>query len=112
MWPLLQTINAYPFSEEGLKVENKLLKDCIRQLENKITSLIGRTALLSNGTSPLKLRSISLEEEKDLGQKDSSIQVESKNKKKAKQTKIQLEDLGTSDPFEIRPVITQKMQEV
>lgn len=50
----------------------------------------------SNGTSPLKL-TISLGGEKDLHQQDTWIPVKSKNKKKVKQVKIQLEDLGTSD---------------
>lgn len=75
------TINTYHSSEEGLKDENEHLKACIRQLENKITSLTGQTALPSNGTSPLKLRTISLEGEKYLDEQDPWILFESKNRK-------------------------------
>jgi len=60
----------------------------------------------------LKLRSVLLEGEKDFDQQDPWILVESKNKKKAKQTKILLEDLETSDPQELRPVITQKTKKI
>lgn len=60
-----------------------------------------------NGISPLNLGNISLGVEKDLNQQDPWIPVESKNKRKIK-TKIQTEDLGTSDSVEIRPIITQK----
>lgn len=56
----------------------------------------------------MKLRSVLLEGEKDFDQQDPWILVESKNKKKAKQTKILLEDLETSDPQELRPVIGEQ----
>lgn len=65
-WLLILTINAYHSLEEDLKDENELLKACIRQLENTVTSLTGKTAPRLNGSSPLKLRLISLEGEKDL----------------------------------------------
>ena len=78
------------------------MKAGIRQLENKVTSLTGQGAPPLNGISPLKLRLISLEEEEDLDQQDPWILVESMKKKKAKQTKIQLDYLGTSDPLELR----------
>jgi len=70
-------------------------------MENKTTSLTGQTASPSNGTS-LKLKPISLKKEEDLDEQDPWILVEFKNKKKAKQTKIQLDYLGTSDPLELR----------
>jgi len=111
-WPLLLTINACHFLEEGVKNENEILKPCIRQLENKITSLTGQTAPPLNRTSPLKLRSISLEGEKDLDQQDPWILAEPKNKKKAKQTKSQQEDLESLDFLEIRPVITWKTKKI
>ena len=111
-WLLLLPINAYHSSEEELKDKNVLLKADIRQLKNKTTSLTEQTASISNGTSPLKLRSISLGGKKDLDQQDYWILDESKNKKKAKQSKIQLEDLRTSDPLERRLVITQKTKKI
>lgn len=74
--------------------------------------MTGPTAPPLNVSSPLKLRPISLEGEKNLDQQNSWILVESKNRKKAKQAKIQLEDLGTSIPLEIRPVITQKAKKI
>ena len=111
-WPLLLTINAYHSLEEELQDENKLLKACVRQMEKKITSLTGQAAPPLNRTSSLKLRPMSLEGEKHLDQQDPWILVEPKNKKKAKQTKIQLEDLGTSDLLEVRPVITQKTKKL
>lgn len=52
-----------------------------------------------NGISPLKLRPILLEGENNLDQQDPWILVEPR---KAKQTKSQTEDLGTSDPLKIR----------
>ncbi|OXB84578.1 UNVERIFIED_CONTAM: hypothetical protein H355_008054 [Colinus virginianus] len=109
---LLLIVDVYHSSEEELKVEDELLEACIKQLENKVMYLTGQTVLPSNGTSPLKLRPILLEEEKNLHQQDPWILVESKNEKKAKQIEIQLEDLGTSDPLEIRPVITQKTEKI
>lgn len=50
---LLLTINTHSSSEEELKDENELLKACIRELENKTTSLTGQTAPPSSGTFPL-----------------------------------------------------------
>lgn len=47
-----------------------------------------------------------------MDQQDYWILDESKNKKKAKQSKIQLEDLRTSDPLERRLVITQKTKKI
>jgi len=85
------------------------LKAGIRQLENKVTSLTGQGAPPLNGISPLKLRLISLEEEEDLDQQDPWILVEPR---KAEQTRSQLGDLGTSDPLEIRPIITQKTKKI
>lgn len=52
-WLLILTINANHSSEEGLEDENKLLKGCTRQRENKITSLMEQTASLSNRAFPL-----------------------------------------------------------
>jgi len=66
---------VYCYSKEGLKDENELLKACIRQLENKTTSLMDQTALPSIGFSPLKLRTILFEGEKDLEQQDPWIPV-------------------------------------
>ena len=74
VWLLLLIINAYHSSEEDLKDENKFLKAHIRHLENKITTLMGQTAPPLKGISPLKLRPISLEGEKDLYQQDPWIQ--------------------------------------
>lgn len=103
-------MHIIPLKEE-LKEENKLLKAPIKQLENKISLLVGQTASSSNGISPLKLRTILLEGKKDLDQQDLWITVESKNKKKLNKTEVQLEDLGTSEPLEIRSIITQKTKE-
>lgn len=50
-WQLLLTINAYHSLERELKDENELLKSCIRQQENKNTSLTEQITLPSNGTS-------------------------------------------------------------
>ncbi|POI28167.1 hypothetical protein CIB84_008083 [Bambusicola thoracicus] len=71
-------------------------------MEDKITPLKERQFALSNGTSTLKLKPISLKGKEDLNQQDPWILVKFKYKKKAKQTKIQLEDLGTSDPLELK----------
>lgn len=107
------TYNAFHSSEEELKGENKLLKACVRQLENKITFLTGRIVPSTTSISPLKMRTISLNEEKDPDQQDSWILVEPKNKRKSNQIgKVWLEDLRTSDPLEIRPIITQITKEV
>lgn len=86
-WPLLLTITVYRSLEEVLKDENELLKAHIRQLENIISSLTGKTAPCLNGSSPLKLTPILPEGKKDLDQQDPWVLVEPKNKKKAKQTK-------------------------
>ena len=100
----------YCYSKEGLKDENEHLKACIRQLENKITSLTGQTALPSNGTSPLKLRTISLEGEKYLDEQDPWILVGSQNNRKIRKTEVQRRGSGKeseSDPQEIRAINTQ-----
>ena len=46
-----------------------------------------------------------------MDQQDLWITVESKNKKKLNKTEVQLEDLETSEPLEIRSIITQKTKE-
>lgn len=43
-WLLLLTINVYHSPKQRLKDEKELLKDYIRQLENKVTFLVGQTA--------------------------------------------------------------------
>lgn len=80
----------------------------MRQVENKITFLIGWTASLSNSISPLKLRTISLEGENYFNQRDSWILAQSKSKRKIKKTEVHLKGLGTSDPPEMKQLITQK----
>lgn len=62
---------------------------------------MGQTALSLNGISPLKLRTASSEGKNDLGRQDPWILIESKTERKIKQTRVQLEDLGTSNPLEI-----------
>ena len=47
-----------------------------------------------------------------MDQQDLWITVESKNKKKLNKTEVQLEDLGTSDPLEIRAKVTQKTKKI
>lgn len=70
-WQLLLTINAFHSPDEELKGENELLKARVRQLENKITFLTGRIFPSAISTSPLKMRTISLNEEKDPDLQDS-----------------------------------------
>lgn len=82
-WLLLLTINAFHSSGEELKEENELLKAYVRQLETKITFLTGQIFPSITSTSLLKMRTISLEEEKDSDQQDPWIPVESKNKRKS-----------------------------
>lgn len=104
-WLPFPTINAEHSSGEVLREEKELLKARIQQLENEITSTTGQAASPFKGISPLKLRPIALEGEKDLHQQDPWILGVPK---KAEQTKSQLEDLQTSDPLERRPGMTQK----
>lgn len=59
-----------------------------KQLENEIMSLMGQTALSSSGTSPLKLRTVSLEGKKKLDQGNPQISVQSRITRKSSRLKF------------------------
>ena len=95
-------LNRLNITEEALTDENQLLRDRVEELERQVAILRGKKP---NPIIPVqKIRNISLEITGDPIQ-DNPHELDSENESTKKSD---LEAPLELDPFEIRPVVTQK----
>lgn len=104
-WPPLMALNRLNITEGVLTDENQLLRDRVEELERQVAILRGKKP---NPIIPVqKIRNISLEITGDPMQ-ESPHELDSENESTKKSD---LEAPLELDPFEIRPVVTQKTKE-